>query len=126
QQIVELPPDCDDIQARIAREIGNAKAAADIDEMDWPGRNACEADRKLQGFSLRLDDGLGTQVLRAREDMKPHEVERQTSELIQHGGYLLGVDSELLGPACHLHPRALELEVGVHANGNARPAARST
>ena len=56
------------------------------------------------------------QVLRAAEDVKAPELERQPGEFREQRGHGLRIDAELLRPAGHLHSGRLELEVGIHAD----------
>src|SRR6185503_12372940 len=76
-------------------------------------------------LSLRLGDRIGAKVLRAAEDVEALEVERKLADSVQHRRDALGVDAERLGPAAHLHPGALELEVRIDAYVDARPGAAS-
>jgi hypothetical protein len=51
----------------------------------------------------------------------PVDVDVEVRELLEEQRDLLYVDAELLGATAHAHPRALDLEVGVHAHCHLRP-----
>ena len=91
-----------------------------LSEAHGLGRVRGQAQRELVGLELRLADRLGAQVLRAREQVEALELEAGRGDGVQHVGHLLDVDAELLGAAAHLHARALQFEVRVHAHGHAR------
>ncbi len=76
------PRDCAPIGASVerllAREVGDAEAAADVERCARaPARARASSMRELERLVLRLDDGFGAQVLRAAEDVEADEVERQ-------------------------------------------------
>jgi hypothetical protein len=75
-----------------------------------PARSSCSAPRRWPrraGSASRQTGGSPRTAALGRDAAK-------------HLGHLLDVDAELLGPAAHLHARALELEVGVDAHGHPR------
>src|SRR6476646_6176192 len=108
---------CDerDVEALVAGKIRNAQAAADVEDPYRARRVLREPQRELDALFLRLGNRVGAKVLRAAEDVEALEVERKLADSVQHGRDALGVDAERLGPAAHLHPGALELEVRVDA-----------
>ena len=57
--------------------------------------------------------------------MEPEQLEVGRGEPREERGHLLGVDAELLRPAAHPHARALDREVGVDADRDARAGSRA-
>ena len=55
--------------------------------------------------------------------MEAEEVDVGRASSAEQRRHLLGVDAELLRAAAHPHPGALDLEVGVDADGDPRPDA---
>ena len=112
---MQISGDGGEIERRLAGEIGDAEAAAEIEKAQGCrgvlGQPLCQRIALLLG----LDDGLALEVLRAGEQMKAFEGERCGLDFLQQPGHLFGIDAELLGAAAHFHARGLELEIGIHA-----------
>src|SRR5688572_25560828 len=111
------------VERLVAGEIGNTKAAAEVQQAHGSRRVQRELTRKRGRLGLRFDQTLGAQVLRAAEDVKSPDLERRSGERSQHGGYALGIDAELLRPSSHFHAGRLEFEIRIDAERDARPRA---
>src|SRR5258706_1840748 len=101
------------VERLVAGEVGDAEAAARIEAARRRGRVRCEAQRELDRLLLRLADRGGAKVLRAAENVKAPEVERQPGEPREHVRNALGIDAERLRSSAHAHARALQLEIGI-------------
>jgi hypothetical protein len=62
-------------------DVGDAEAAADVQQAHWRRRFACQLAGERDRLLLCIDDRVGTQVLRATEDVKATEFEGQAGQL---------------------------------------------
>src|SRR6266404_2860885 len=70
---LEVLADGAEVEPSLAREIGNAKAAADVEHAHRRRRKFGQADSQLDRLLLRLADRFRLQVLRAAVDMEAFE-----------------------------------------------------
>ena len=108
------------VQPSLAGEVGDAETAPQVEEAHRCRRVGGQPLRQRKALALGLADGLGAQVLRAGEQVEALETQALGAQQRHRLGDQLDVQPELLGPAAHLHSRALELEVRVHAQGHPR------
>ncbi len=100
----EVSGDRSQIDRPLAREVGNAQAAADVQQSHGGRRIRGETDREFDAFLLCFDDRFGAKILGAAEYVETVKHQRQRGERAQQFGHPLSVDAELLRSAAHLHP----------------------
>ena len=117
--------DSRNIQRFVAREIGNTETAPHVElgQRD-PGVDR-DAMRAVEHLGLHVDHRFSRECLAAGEDVQAAKVASRGGDVPDQRGDPRGVDPEGLGPAAHLHPRSLELEIGIDANREARRHAKS-
>ena len=118
EQLGKVVGDRRELEPGFAGEVGDAEAAAEVQKAHWRGSGVGQAQGELEALPLSLDDGLGLEVLRTRENMKSFEVQPQALDLRQQLGHLLSIDAKRLWPAAHLHRRAAQLEIRIHPHGH--------
>ena len=101
-------------------EIGDAEAAAEIDQRRRRARFLGQLARQSERRRLRLDQGGGIERLRAGEDVKAAPFGARRDDPADQGGHARRIDPERLGAAAHAHARALDLEVGIDPDGEPR------
>jgi hypothetical protein len=83
-----------------------------------------QAHRQIEHLPLRFGNRRAIERLRPGENMKTAPFRARRDDLAGQSGHLVGVDAEGLGAAAHLHAAAAQVEIGVHADGEARGLAQ--
>src|SRR5690606_1833852 len=90
-------------------------AAAQIDERRRSADLIRQPRGERDGLRLRLGNRGGIKCLRSRENMETSPVGADIDQAADERRNLGGIDAEGLGAAAHLHPRTLEVEIGIDA-----------
>ena len=124
-ELREIGADGSEVERLLAREVGDAEAAAEVQHLHRRRRVLREAQRELVGLPLRVADRLRLEVLRSGVEVEAFERKPALADRAQQVGNRFRVDAELLRPAAHLHARGLELEVGIDAHRDSRGQAQA-
>ena len=106
----EIGGDGAEIEALLAGEVGDAEAAAEVEELDRGGLSAARRP-------VRRSCCWASTMASGRRFCEPEQVEALEGEAgrpisASSSGHLFGVDAELLGAAAHLHAGPLSSKSG--------------
>src|SRR5690606_7782251 len=87
----EVGADGAEVERLFAREIGNAEAAAEVEELDRSGGVLCQPAGERKALLLGLDDGFGLEVLRAGKEVKALESQPRAADFGEQIGHLFGI-----------------------------------